>query len=42
LLEDEEERWDAQSRLDYWVAMLQRVGHELPDAILFEFNPTVE
>ena len=42
LLEDEEERWDAQSRLDYWVAKLQRAGHELPSAILSEFNPTVE
>lgn len=42
LLKDEEERWDAQSRLDYWVAMLQRAGNELLNAILCEFNPTVE
>ncbi len=42
LLEDEEERWDAQSRLDYWAAKLQQAGHELPSAILSEFNPTVE
>ena len=42
LLEDEEERWDAQSRLDYWIAKLQRAEHELPGAILSEFNPTAE
>jgi hypothetical protein len=42
LLEDEENRWDAQSRVDYWVVKLQRAGQELTSAILAEFNPTVE
>jgi Effector-associated domain 10 len=42
LLEDEEERWDAQSRLDYWAAILQRSGHEVLDSILCEFNPDIE
>lgn len=41
-LEDEDERWDSQTRLDYWVTILQRFGYESPNATLLDFDPTLE
>ncbi|MFM7886386.1 MAG: hypothetical protein ACKPCM_06800, partial [Pseudanabaena sp.] len=41
-LEDEDERWDSQTRLDYWVTILQRSGYESPNATLLDFDPTLE
>lgn len=42
LLENEEDRWDGQTRLDYWVAILQRAGYTPPDATLSAFEPSIE
>jgi hypothetical protein len=39
LLDAEDDRWEGQSLLDYWSAMLYRAGFEPPDASLAEFNP---
>lgn len=39
LLDVEEERWTAQSLLDYWSTTLYRVHQEPPDATLNEFDP---
>ncbi|PSB04968.1 hypothetical protein C7B64_01730 [Merismopedia glauca CCAP 1448/3] len=39
ILENDDDRWDGQSRLDYWAAILNRAGQELPDSTLAEFNP---
>ena len=39
LLDDEEERWAAQSFLDYWSAILYRAGQEPPEATLHDFDP---
>lgn len=39
LLDNEDERAAAQSLLTYWANILQRLGHELDDAALAEFDP---
>ena len=39
LLDEEEERWAAQSFLDYWSAILYRAGQEPPEATLRDFDP---
>jgi hypothetical protein len=41
LLDAEDDRWASQSLLDYWSAMMHRVGHEPPDATLAEFDPAL-
>lgn len=38
ILKNEDDRWDAQSRLDYWVTIFNSAGQELPDSTLAEFN----
>ena len=38
VLDDESDRWSAQSLLDYWSSILYRNGHEAPDATLVEFD----
>jgi hypothetical protein len=38
ILKNDDDRWDAQSRLDYWATILSSVGQELPDSTLAEFN----
>ena len=38
LLAEEDERWSAQSLLDYWVATLERADGVAPDATLAEFD----
>jgi hypothetical protein len=38
VLDNDEDRWSAQSILDYWVSILYRNGHETPDATLMEFD----
>jgi WD40 repeat protein/energy-coupling factor transporter ATP-binding protein EcfA2 len=39
LLDAEEDRWGAQSLLDYWANVLDRAGLEAPEATLAEFDP---
>ena len=39
LLDDLDDRWEAQSLLDYWATTLDRIGRRLPDAALEEFDP---
>jgi hypothetical protein len=39
LLDQDADRQAAQSLLDYWSTRLYRLGHEVPDAILAEFDP---
>jgi len=39
LLDADDERWDAQSMLDYWGTRLYRPGYEPPDATLADFDP---
>ena len=39
VIDDDEDRWTAQSILDYWGSLLYRAGHEPPDATLIEFDP---
>ncbi|MBV9279907.1 MAG: hypothetical protein JOZ41_07485, partial [Chloroflexi bacterium] len=39
-LDADNDRWAAQSLLDYWTAILYRVGHEPLDGTLAEFDPT--
>jgi hypothetical protein len=39
LLDSEDDRWAAQSLLDYWNSLLYRAGKEPPDTTLFDFNP---
>jgi len=39
LLDTEDERWAAQSLLDYWTSILYRQGEEPPDTTLVEFDP---
>src|SRR5262245_1591570 len=39
LLNDTEERWTAQSLLDYWATTLYQAGREPPNSTLAEFNP---
>ncbi len=38
VLDDESDRWSAQSLLDYWSSILYRNGYEAPDATLVEFD----
>ncbi len=39
LLGDDEDRWDAQTCLDYWATILCDNGYESPDTTLVEFGP---
>ncbi len=39
LLDNDEERWDAQSLLDYWSNELYHAHRDAPDASLDEYNP---
>jgi WD40 repeat protein len=39
LLDREDDRWAAQSLLDYWSSLLYRAGLEPPEATLVEFDP---
>ena len=39
LLDHEDDRWAAQSILDYWHSTLYRIDHEVPDATLEDFDP---
>ncbi len=41
LLDEDADRQAAQSLLDYWSTRLYRLGHEAPDAILAEFDPSL-
>ncbi len=41
LLDQEEERWAAQSLLDYWTATAYSTGRAMPDAALVDFDPTL-
>ena len=41
LLDREEERWAAQSLLDYWTATAYSTGRAVPDAALVDFDPTL-
>lgn len=41
LLDAEQERWTAQSLLDYWTATLLSAGEQPPDAILADFDPNL-
>ncbi|MBW4694692.1 MAG: hypothetical protein KME27_23325 [Lyngbya sp. HA4199-MV5] len=41
LLDIEEDRWAAQSLLDYWSSLLYRAGQEPPDATLIDFDPSL-
>jgi Tol biopolymer transport system component len=41
LLDQDADRQAAQSLLDYWSTRLYRLGHEVPDAILAEFDPSL-
>ncbi len=41
LLDREEERWAAQSLLDYWTATAYSTGRAMPDAALVDFDPTL-
>lgn len=39
LLDDEDERWSAQSVLDYWANLVARADRPRPEATLAEFDP---
>ncbi len=39
LLDEDDERWEAQGLLDYWGTRLYRPGYEPPDATLVDFDP---
>lgn len=39
ILDDEEERWEAQEVLDYWSALLFRHGHSASNTVLQDFAP---
>ncbi|OEU84800.1 MAG: hypothetical protein BA865_11945, partial [Desulfobacterales bacterium S5133MH4] len=41
LLDDDDDRWAAQSILDYWVPILWRAEEKPPDGTLAEFDPTI-
>ncbi len=41
LLDIEDERWSAQSLLDYWTSILHRKGEEPPDVTLVEFDASL-
>jgi len=41
LLDQDADRQAAQSLLDYWSTRLYRLDHEVPDAILAEFDPSL-
>jgi Tol biopolymer transport system component len=41
VLDTEDDRWAAQSLLDYWTSILHRKGQEPPDATLVEFDPSL-
>lgn len=41
LLDREEDRWTAQSLLDYWIATAYSTGRAVPDAALVDFDPTL-
>lgn len=41
ILDMEDERTAAQSLLTYWANILQRLGHEIDDATLAEFDPSL-
>src|SRR5258707_14727934 len=41
LLDQDADRQAAQSLLDYWSTRLYRLGHEAPDGILAEFDPSL-
>lgn len=41
LLDSEDDRWAAQSLLDYWSATAYSVGREMPDAALDDFDPNL-
>jgi len=41
LLDNEEDRWAAQSLLDYWSATGYSVGRAMSDAVLADFDPTL-
>jgi hypothetical protein len=42
ILESDPERKDAQRILNYWAAVLIRAGHEAPNALLADYDPTRE
>ena len=41
LLDREEDRWSAQSLLDYWTATAYSTGRTMPDGTLAEFDPSL-
>jgi WD40 repeat protein len=41
LLDNEDDRWAAQSLLDYWNSLLYRAGQEPPDTTLVDFVPFI-
>ncbi len=41
LMDREEDRWAAQSLLDYWIATAYSMGRAMPDAALVDFDPTL-
>ncbi|GAB4369684.1 MAG: hypothetical protein Kow00121_09790 [Elainellaceae cyanobacterium] len=41
VLDNEDDRWAAQSILDYWSSLLYRAGQEPPDTTLIEFDPSL-
>jgi WD40 repeat protein len=41
VLDAYEDRWAAQSLLDYWATTLDRFGHSMPEATLADFNPNL-
>ena len=41
LLDNEDDRWAAQSLLDYWSSLLYRAGYEPPDVTLLDFDPSL-
>jgi WD40 repeat protein len=41
LLDSEDDRWAAQSLLDYWNSLLYRAGQEPPDTTLVDFDPSL-
>lgn len=41
LMDREEDRWTAQSLLDYWIATAYSTGRAVPDAALVDFDPSL-
>src|SRR5688572_22055961 len=41
LLDSDDDRWAVQGLLDYWGTRLYRAGHEPPDLVLADFDPSV-